>query len=347
MPKLQEYISQGGISRGRSLVVSPSQIDTRGVSGAISEAGKAILEAEQAMVRVRDFRETTEGMNFVYDKSRAIKSLSREDDGFDPTRYFAELNNTVTDAAKNITGEIAREEFILKAQRQVDAIKADIRDSFRAREIKAGQAGHGYQKKMGLDAVGDMTDAEEVTMINGVRRSLEEGLGLLWNQDYVDYEMKTFEKDIVMAKATYQTITNPEGFLGIIEKDVDKIYELLDDAEKAGFVSDARKNLLDYEAQERNNASIQLSALYREDNLTMDSLNVIQANNPLMTDKEYDKWAKVIENRDSITGEANSSVFYDLSSEFMKAVGTKKLDKLKTKSFNRKQIKNILIFLNL
>ena len=241
MPKIPEgYKSQVGIATGRALTVTPGAVDTRGVSGAIKDVGSALLEAERNMIRVRDFRETNEAMNFVYDKSRAIKSLSNEDDGFDPTRYYAELNNTVSDAAKNITSPLAKEEFIFKAQRQVDAVGAGIRDSFRTREIRAGQASYGYQKKMASDTVGAMSEAETLTAIDGIRHTLSEGTAAgLWNKDYEDYEIQTFQKDVADAQANYHVITNPEAAKAELEAGEEGAFAALPAEDRARHIKNA------------------------------------------------------------------------------------------------------------
>ena len=242
MPPFREYISQVGITPGRALVISPSTIDLGGVSGAIREVGQALIEAERAMLRVRDFRETTEASNFLFDKTNAIKALAENDIDFDSSRYELEIDKATADAAKTITSRLAKEEFLAKADRQNIATKWGIKNMFRDRQFEAARASISYNRKQVLDTVGAMDEAGTITAIDGYRKVLEEGVakGVIY-KEFADFDLKKFEKDVADSQANYHVLTNPEAVIEELKEGKEGMFAALPAEDRAKYMKNAER----------------------------------------------------------------------------------------------------------
>lgn len=252
MPPFKEYRSEVGITTGRALTVTPSSIDTSGVSGAIRGVGEALLEAEKAMVRVRDFRETTEASNFLFDKTNAIKAVAENDIDFDSSRYELEIDKAITDAAKTITGRLAKEEFVAKAERQSISTKWSIKNMFRDRQFEAARASISYNRKQVLDTVGAMDEAGTITAIDGYRKVLEEGVakGVIY-KEFATFDLQKFEKDVAKSQADYHVLTNPEAALKELQQGEEGDFAEMPAEDRAKYISKAKTKIATLEAQRK------------------------------------------------------------------------------------------------
>jgi len=251
MGKLIEYRSKVGVSQDAPGFTppkaTPSVVDTSGISSGLEGAASALLEAERAMLDVRDFKESTEASNVNGDSRNEINYLFEQDLDGNPTEYEAMYDKATTEASKLITSKSGREKFLLNAQSQNIAAKWGIKHLHLDRQHKAAQAGIGYERERIVTDYPSMNDASQVAALSEYSKSLRDayGKGIIL-KEFVEFELGKdgvpgkFEKDLVKAQANYLITTNPEEFLDIINNDKEGMFDLLDDAEKIELASSAK-----------------------------------------------------------------------------------------------------------
>ena len=205
MPKIQRSSNDPKLNVGATPRISIPEMGT-GAAAKSAQAQKetlrAIEQAEDTIIKIRDFRETTEASNYAFERLNEIKSASESDIGFDTIKYDTEIDKVGSEAAKTITGQLAQEEFMANFQTQATSTKWGIKNSFRKRELRSIDASINYQGEQIADSFGAMNDAEKISSVANYRKSLENGFNIglydkgTVNAKYADFQQKVIEGKI-------------------------------------------------------------------------------------------------------------------------------------------------------
>ncbi|MFA5388865.1 MAG: hypothetical protein WC312_03825 [Candidatus Omnitrophota bacterium] len=247
MPKIPQATNQTGINVGATPRMDAPEIGlgaAKKSEQAQSEVVQAIAQAEDVLVKVRDFRQTTEAQNYALERLSSIKSAADQDIDFDSSKYETEIDKVGQEAAKTLTGQLAREEFMANFQRQATAVKWGIRNDFRARELQSIDASIGYQGQQIIDNYGGMNDAEKMASIANYRRSLENAVKIgLYNSATAEAKYAKFQKDIIKGSVDYGILNNPQETLAELQKGNDGAYPGLTQSERIDFIKEAETRI--------------------------------------------------------------------------------------------------------
>lgn len=253
MPKIPSYDSNVGINAGATPRIALPEMGL----GAAKESERAqkevvgvIEQAEDALIKVRDFRQQTEAQNYAFEKLNEIKSRADQDIDFDSTRYEAEIDSMGLEAAKTITGQLAKDEFMAGFQKQATAAKWGIKNEFRARELKSIDASIDYQGQQIVDNYGGMNEADRITSIATFRKSLENGVNIgLYNKGTANVKYAKFQKDIFKSQVKYDIYNDPatqeddSEVLRQLRDTKDETYAFLDSTTRLDMIKESQQRI--------------------------------------------------------------------------------------------------------
>jgi len=238
MPQIPRgNISQVGIDVGQAAQVSPAIPEEREQR----ELLRAVEVATQSAVDMRNFRETTEADNLLFERLKEIKLAADADDNFDTKVYNDEIDSAISEAAGTITFAGARQKFLHIAQRQGITSKFDIASSFRDKEWKSTQASLELYRKDRVDEAGEMSQAQLQTEYGNYWIKLDDSVkrGILTKGE-AEKDLGKFKDDMINARANYNTIINPEETLTELELGEDGEYADLSDVLRARYIKQAK-----------------------------------------------------------------------------------------------------------
>jgi len=270
MPKIPVADSQATINVGTTPRISTPRVNAPRINvpempltsinksaQAQSEVIQAIAQVEDKLVQIRDFRQQTEAQNFSFERLNSIKSAADQDTDFDSAKYETEIDKVGTEAAKTITGRLAKEEFMAGFQKQVIATKWGIKNDFRAKELKSIDASIDYQSQQIIDNYGGMNDADRITNVANYRRSLENGVKVgLYNKGTADAKYAKFQHDIVKGNVEYGILNNPQYALQELQQGDEGEYHGLTQTERVNFIKEAETRVEKLANQEKETIAI-------------------------------------------------------------------------------------------
>jgi len=110
-------------------------------AAAQKEAIQGVEETENALVKVRQIQQINAASTYATEAMNALKDKADQDPDFNGyDKYVQELNKIGTDAAKNIDGELAKNEFMARYAAAASSTSFSIKSLFRDRQVKAAQA---------------------------------------------------------------------------------------------------------------------------------------------------------------------------------------------------------------
>lgn len=247
MPKIPQAESQSNINVGSTPRINTPEMGMGAVNASErSQKGvvNSIENAEDTLIKVRDFRQQTEANNLTFERLSEIKSRADQDIDFDSTKYETEIDKLGQEAAKTISGQLAKDEFMAGFQKQAIAAKWGIKNEFRARELKSIDASIDYQAQQIIDSYGGMNDAEKMTSVANYRKSLENGVSVgIYNKATADAKYAKFQKDVVEGKVEYDILDNPDYALGELQKGKEGEYATLPDNKRVDFIKQAETRI--------------------------------------------------------------------------------------------------------
>ena len=201
----------------------------------------AIREAEDIVVKVRDTQQINAANVYVATEMENIKQRAAEDPDFnDPDKYSTELNKIGADAAKNITGELAKNDFSSRYKVLATATHSAIKNSFRERQLQAAHA----------DFLSNITALEE-SYFNAVYPQEKAAAAALIKQSIADNVkgmvvkpdegVKIWEQvrnDLPVKDAMRDIGRNP---ITALQRLKENAYGIVDEGERAKLMADAEK----------------------------------------------------------------------------------------------------------
>jgi hypothetical protein len=248
MPKIPTYESSVGINVGSTPEASlaPVKASERAQAGAV----QAIENAEDAIYKVRSFREKSEASAYAFQALQEQISLSDEDIGFDSSKYEQAIDKIGQEAGRTITAQLDKDEFAASFQRQAIAAKFSIRNKFRERELESAKATLEYRGQTIIDTYGSLDEAGRITALSDYRKQLEDAVKIgIYNQPTADAKLVKFTKDL--SKAVIDTDISRDTATDIKDSFVyaqlklgkDGEYALLTDQQRAESIETIQKKV--------------------------------------------------------------------------------------------------------
>ena len=226
----QIKVSGGQLAGGGAIASSK-----RAQAGAIS----AIEQAQDRLLQIKDFRQTSEANAFVFEELNKAKQRSQTDNDMDISVYDNEFQKIGSDAAKNISGQLARDEFMVNFNRQAQATKWGIENDFRAREISSAIAVQKYTRGNIVENYPTMDEAGKISSTATYKQQIERGMALgLYSKEVADIEWKSFQEDVYKSEAAYDAQYDPDMFLentedyNVGEKEMEEYKRLANNQQK-------------------------------------------------------------------------------------------------------------------
>jgi len=283
----QIKVSGGQLAGGGAIASSK-----RAQAGAIS----AIEQAQDRLLQIKDFRQTSEANAFVFEELNKAKQRSQTDNDMDISVYDNEFQKIGSDAAKNISGQLARDEFMVNFNRQAQATKWGIENDFRAREISSAIAVQKYTRGNIVENYPTMDEAGKISSTATYKQQIERGMTLgLYSKEVADIEWKSFQEDVYKSEAAYDAQYDPNMFLENTED-----YQVGEEEMKKmkGMASEQQKKIKQEEKRIRkethqNNAISVVSQMVKPDGSlpSVNDINSMMGNDDLSQDfaKAYSK----------------------------------------------------------
>jgi len=230
MPSIPTYQSTNGIKVGNTPELNLSSVNSSkqaqgNLSQAIKNVGENFAEVEAARGKVRDFRQKNEASILTLNGISEITALSNEDPDFDPTPYEEAIDKKGQEAAKTITNQLAKEEFMANFQRQATVAKWDIRNKFRDRELKSAVESGVYKGKQISSIYTRLSQAEKNTAVLDFKKTLMDGVkAKVYTQSQVNQIDADFQKDIKESVVNAHILANPEAAKAGLEQGKDGPY---------------------------------------------------------------------------------------------------------------------------
>ncbi|MDD5015299.1 MAG: hypothetical protein PHW73_09430 [Atribacterota bacterium] len=217
---------------------------------ASGEVVQSIENAENMLTQVRDFRQINEADAFVFEKFNAIKSIASEDIDFDATKYEAEIEKVGVEAAKTISGGLAREKFMANFRKQAIAVNWGIRNSFREREIEASKAAIEYNRQQLVNSYASMTPAEQITAVSNFKRNLVGGVEAgIFNQATAQQIDLKLQEDVQKSVVDNHIIADPDAALIGLKEGKDGPYPGISEQFRTDSIEKAIAYSKKYEAE--------------------------------------------------------------------------------------------------
>lgn len=269
MPKIPQASSEVGIKVGNVPQMNTPEMGMGPINRsqqAQKEVINSIENAENVIIKIRDFRQQTEAQNYAFERLNEIKSRADEDTDFNSAPYETEINKVGTEAAKTITGRLAKEDFMAGFQRQATAAKWGIKNEFRAKELKSIDASIDYQAQQIINNYGGMNDAERMTNVANYRRALENGVKVgLYNKATAEAKYAVFQNKVVEGKVEYDILSNPSYALAELQQGKEGEYAALPDNKRVDFIKQAETRIEKLKNQEEE--AIAIASNQRESEL--------------------------------------------------------------------------------
>ncbi len=242
MPQIPSYESQVGIKTGDtpSMGLQAVNASNRAQSGAVN----AIENAEDALIRVRDFREQLEANAYAFQALQEQRDLADQDIEFDYTKYEKAIDQIGQSASKNISGRLAKDEFLYQFQRQATAAKFSIKDMFRTKQLASAKATLDYQGQQIIDAYGGMDEAGKITAVSNYRQQMEDAVKIgMYDTATANSKFAEFKTKLVKGSVDYGILNNPEVTLAQLQKGDDGEFPGLTQTERVNFIKEAEARL--------------------------------------------------------------------------------------------------------
>ena len=189
-------------------------------------AVQAIEQAQDKLLQIKDFRQTSEANAFAFEKLNGLKQQSQTDSEMDISVYQKEMDKIGSDAAKNITGELSREDFMVNFNRQAQATKWGIDNDFRKKEIASTIAINKYNKEILINSSPKMDDASKMSAFATFKKQVDRSVELgIYTREAGNAELASTQAAVNQAEADYDSIASPEQFLANDRDD----YDIADD----------------------------------------------------------------------------------------------------------------------
>ncbi len=251
-------------------VTSPPRMSGRAIArseAAQASVVKAIEGAEDALVQMRDFRQKAEAQAYALKRLYEVRAAADEDLDFDPAKYETEIQKIGAEASKTITGQMAKDEFMSAFTSQASGVMWGIRNTFREKELKAGQAIVDYTKRQIEDAYAGMNDAEKmssiVTFKNMLKDSVKKGIFNKGTAAAIDLD---FQKRVQNSVVERDILDDPQTAEAELNKGREGKYSGISESDRTEFIKKSR----DYAAKYKSQAELELARRQsaREDELT-------------------------------------------------------------------------------
>ena len=201
----QIKVSGGQLAGGGAIASSK-----RAQAGAIS----AIEQAQDRLLQIKDFRQTSEANAFVFEELNELKQQSQTDSDMNISVYEDEMSKIGSDASKNISGQLSREEFMVNFNRQAQATKWGIENDFRRKEIASAIAVNKYNQDVLINSYPKMDEAGQLAAVANFKEQIERGVELgIYTRKTANIELESTQASLFQAEADYDAVANPEQFL--------------------------------------------------------------------------------------------------------------------------------------
>ncbi len=251
-------------------VTGPPRMSGRAIARSEDAQGKAVeaIEgAEDALIKMRDFRQKGEAQAYALKRLYEVRAAADEDLDFDPAKYETEIQKIGAEAAKTITGQMAKDEFMSSFSSQTESVLWGIRSTFRKRELEAGQAMVDYTMRQIESFYAGMNDAEKMSSIvmfkNMLKDSVKKGIFSRGSAAAIDMD---FQKRIQNSVVEKDILDNPQFAEEELNKGKEGKYPGIAESDRTEFIKKAK----DYSAKYKNQAEADLVRRQsaREDELT-------------------------------------------------------------------------------
>jgi hypothetical protein len=249
MPKIPEYRSDSNLKVNVDLpqmglgAVNASERTQEGVIN-------SIRGIEETLTKITDFRQTSEAHAVSFEGLQDITSRADQDTDFDSSKYESEIDRLGQDAAKHITGQLAKEEFMNQFNKQATATKWEIKNSFRKRELEAGFAANDWTRKQIAASFPTMSDAEKIQSVATFKQMLVDGVNNgIYTKGQADIIDQQFQQDINASVVNHDIMTNPGIALTGLEDGKDGPYPGISDQFRDESIQKAKDYKLKYEKE--------------------------------------------------------------------------------------------------
>jgi len=179
---------------------------------------QAVEQVQDRLLQIKDFRQTTEANAFATEKLNGLKQQSQTDSDMNINVYDEEIAKIGSDASRNISGQLAKEEFMASYNRQAQATKWGIENDFRRKEIASTIALNKYNQDVLINSYPKMDEASQISAVATFKKQIEKGVELgIYTQEVADAELADTQKELNKAEATYAAQYTPDEFLENIE----------------------------------------------------------------------------------------------------------------------------------
>ena len=190
---------------------------------------QAVEQVQDRLLQIKDFRQTTEANAFATEKLNGLKQQSQTDSDMNINVYDEEIAKIGSDASRNISGQLAKEEFMASYNRQAQATKWGIENDFRRKEIASTIALNKYNQDVLINSYPKMDEASQISAVATFKKQMERSVELgIYTREVADIELKSTQASLFQAEADYDSVANPEQFLANDRED----YQIPDDEYK-------------------------------------------------------------------------------------------------------------------
>jgi hypothetical protein len=241
VPKIPEYSSQSNLK----VNVDSPQMGLESVNRS-ERAQEGVINAiegiEDTMVKLTNFRQSNEASVYGLDRiNTTLASSDNDPENLDPNKYYTELDKIGPEAAKNISGQVAREEFLASFNGKVEAAKFKIRNEYRQRELNTAKGTIELQGQKIIDnPPQDLHDPLHNQTLMDYRQQYEKAIQIgLYTKDEANYKWGEFLKKVNKGIVYNDIANSPEMALEELQKGKEGKYEGLDDESRLSFIKDA------------------------------------------------------------------------------------------------------------
>lgn len=234
---------------------------TKGLTGALDNA-------TDVLARVHDVRQIGEAQVFASERLSDIHSRAQEDidlDGQD--KYLNEIDKVGSEAAKTISNQLARENFVNNFDLSSIATKNSIKDSFRKRNIKAAQDILEYQRQQLINNFPSLDPAQQSVATQIFKKQMMDSVNTgLFTKGDADSMWQNTQKEILTADARHKAAMG--DYAGVIAelKNPNGDYKLLPQADKDELIISTEA--LQKKTEKESEVALKQGIAINEDNFT-------------------------------------------------------------------------------
>ena len=255
--KIPTYQNTNGIKVGNTpelnlASVKSSERAQEGLSQAIANVGKNFAEVEEARGKIRDFRQTAESSVLGIQRTNDVLNLWEDNpEDLEPEKYYTELDKIGPEITKNISNQIAKEQFMADFSKQIESAKFKIRSSYNKREVSVLQGTIELGNQNIIDnPPEDLHDPLHNTILLNHRKSYDKAIAVgLYTRDEAQYKWNDFLKKLSIGKAGYEvqkdrsTTQDSSLILRELLKGKDGAYGNLPTEEIGKLIKDSKINI--------------------------------------------------------------------------------------------------------